>query len=223
MADDKPVTRRQSARVASQSSEAKSGDAKTATNTSTKRPQEQSESTAKERINAKKQKQVSDAKDTSLTSPAPTGSASKSKSSILAVGDALPTLTLSDEEGHNVAIADLKNAVIFTYPKANTGGCTKQACLYRDEYGEWTKLGFQVYGLSNDGTTSLKNWKAKQNFPYPLLSDPQRALVGALTGSKSSTTRSHFVVGKDGRVALSSVGVKPAESSPAALKFAKGL
>lgn len=73
--------------------------------------------------------------------------------------------------------------------QANTGGCTAQACLFRDEYAEWTKLGFQVFGLSNDGLTSLKNWKEKKSFQYHLLSDPNRDLIGALTGSKTQTRR----------------------------------
>jgi peroxiredoxin Q/BCP len=87
--------------------------------------------------------------------PTPTVSMPKK----LAVGDTLPALSLSDQAGKTVKIGDLKKAVIFTYPKANTGGCTAQACLYRDEYEQWQKAGFTIYGLSNDGQTSLKNWK----------------------------------------------------------------
>jgi peroxiredoxin Q/BCP len=63
----------------------------------------------------------------------------------------------------------------------------------------------------------------KRAFQYDLLSDPKRELIGLLTGSKTSTPRSHFVIDARGAVALSSIGVKPANSSPDALKFAQSL
>ncbi|PWN47829.1 AhpC-TSA-domain-containing protein, partial [Violaceomyces palustris] len=129
----------------------------------------------------------------------------------LKVGDKLPTLTLKDQDGNEVQVASLKKVVIFSYPKANTPGCTKQGQCFRDSYSEWSKSGYEVYGLSNDNPTPLKNWKEKQSFPYKLLSDPDRKLIGPLTGSKSSTKRSHFVVDQDGKLSLVSVGVKPAE------------
>ncbi|PWN43149.1 AhpC-TSA-domain-containing protein [Ceraceosorus guamensis] len=141
----------------------------------------------------------------------------------LEVGDKLPEITLKDEAGNDVKLSALKKAVIFAYPKANTGGCTKQACTYRDDYSKFQKLKVSVYGLSNDNATPLKNWKEKNSFPYALLSDPERKLIGALTGSKSSTARSHFVVDGQGRLALSSVGVKPGESSASAYEAAQKL
>ena len=50
----------------------------------------------------------------------------------------------------------------------------------RPQYQKFTALGFEVYGLSNDNETPLKNWKEKNTFPYSLLSDPKRELIGAL-------------------------------------------
>lgn len=50
-------------------------------------------------------------------------------------------------------------SLTFFFVKANTPGCTTQACLFRDEYADFQKIGFQVFGLSSDGETSLKNWK----------------------------------------------------------------
>ncbi|KDN38935.1 AhpC-TSA-domain-containing protein [Tilletiaria anomala UBC 951] len=140
----------------------------------------------------------------------------------LKVGDKLPQgLILKTQEEKEVKVGELKKCVLFSYPKANTPGCTNQACLFRDAYQQYVDEGFTVYGLSNDNPTPLKTWKTKQKFQYDLLSDPQRALIGALTGSKSSTMRSHFVIDADCKLALSSISVKPKESSDAVLDFIK--
>ncbi|GAC77376.1 casein kinase II, beta subunit [Moesziomyces antarcticus T-34] len=139
-------------------------------------------------------------------------------SGVLKVGDPLPALTLKTDEGKDISTADLSDAVIFTYPKANTGGCTTQAKLFRDTHDEFVAAKYAVYGLSNDSPTSLANWKAKQNFRYTLISDPQRELIKHLTGAADKTRRSHFVV-KAGKLAMSEVSVKPAESAPASLAF----
>jgi peroxiredoxin Q/BCP len=177
--------------------------------------------------------------------PSQSAFTSTAASKLLEKGQSLPSLTLKDESGKDVKISDLKKTVLFTYPKANTPGCTTQACLFRDEYAAFQKAGFEVYGLSSDSETSLKNWKEKKGFKYSLLSDPKRQLIKVLTGSKSSTIRSHFVIDGEGKLALSEVKVKPAEvcieamhiatfemlirslsppqSSSAALKFAQRL
>ncbi|CAO1636835.1 unnamed protein product [Parajaminaea phylloscopi] len=140
----------------------------------------------------------------------------------LKVGDALPdALQLKDEEGNIVHVGQLKKTVIFLYPKANTPGCTAQACLYRDKYSDWKEVGYDVFGLSNDNETPLKNWKKKENFPYRLLSDPSRALIKQLTGVASKTVRSHVVIDSEGKLADIKIGVKPAESSGQALAVAK--
>ena len=73
-----------------------------------------------------------------------------------------------------------------------------------------------MLGLSADPPRAQLRWAVKERLPYTLLSDPERTLIGALTGSTTSTKRSHFVV-KDGRLVASAVGVKPAASSESAL------
>ena len=83
--------------------------------------------------------------------------------------------------------------------QANTPGCTKQAQTYRDEHAAWTERGYSVFGLSSDAPKSQRNWAMvsparaaltqKHDLPYRLLSDPERVLIGALTGVRSSTKR----------------------------------
>lgn len=138
----------------------------------------------------------------------------KSAGGQLKVGDALPAgLKLKTQSGEELDVSKLRKTVLFSYPRANTSGCTTQAKLYRDSFDDFTAAGYTIYGLSNDSPTSLKSWKDKQQFQYDLISDPQRELIHALTGSNDKTRRSHFVVGEDGNVALISISVKPPEVS----------
>lgn len=106
-----------------------------------------------------------------------------------------------------------------SYPRANTSGCTTQAKLYRDNHAAFTRANYTVYGLSNDAPSSLSSWKSKLSLPYNLISDPQRLLIKALTGSNDKTKRSHFVIDANAKLALAQLSVKPAESCESALAF----
>ncbi|CAH7666198.1 thioredoxin-like protein [Phakopsora pachyrhizi] len=124
----------------------------------------------------------------------------------LKVGDSLSEkIVLKNQEDKEVEVLELlkdKGAVFFLYPKANTPGCTTQACGYRDIYKEITDTGFQVFGLSMDSPKSQQNWKEKQKLPYPLLCDPKQQLIKLLGGSKSATQvqRSHYILDKGGKI-----------------------
>ncbi|PWN89115.1 AhpC-TSA-domain-containing protein [Acaromyces ingoldii] len=146
-------------------------------------------------------------------------SASKAakKGGPLQVGEKLPAVKLQTQSGASIDAASLKSAVLFTYPKANTPGCTTQACAYRDAHASFSS--HTVYGLSNDSPKSLASWKDKKSLPYDLLSDPKRELIKALTGSDAKTVRSHFVIDDQGKLAYSSIQVKPVDSASDALAF----
>ncbi|KAJ6107938.1 hypothetical protein N7523_009261 [Penicillium sp. IBT 18751x] len=98
--------------------------------------------------------------------------------------------------------------VLFTYPKASTPGCTKQACLFRDNHSHLTSTGFSIYGLSADSTKANTTFKTKQNLSYPLLCDLKATLIRAIGLKKSpkGTTRGVFVVDKKGKVLLREAG-----------------
>lgn len=100
-------------------------------------------------------------------------------------------------------VASSKSGVVlFTYPRASTPGCTKQACLFRDGYDHLTSTGLSIYGLSTDSPKANTTFKTKQNLPYPLLCDPNATLIGSLGLKKSpkGTVRGVFVVDKTGKV-----------------------
>ncbi|KAK4688216.1 thioredoxin-dependent peroxiredoxin, partial [Tremellales sp. Uapishka_1] len=147
---------------------------------------------------------------------------------IMKLGDKLPKLTLKDEDGNDVEVGDLageKGVVIFLYPKANTPGCTNQACGFRDISAEFGELGYDVYGLSRDGSGPQKSWKTKHGLGYSLLCDPESKLIkrlGAFVAPKN-TKRSHFIFEKgSGKLVDIDLGVKPATDPSNALEFVKG-
>ncbi|WPH02206.1 Hypothetical protein R9X50_00506100 [Acrodontium crateriforme] len=120
-------------------------------------------------------------------------------------------------DGKKVTLAQLvaeskAGVVLFTYPKASTPGCTKQACMFRDSYSPLTATGLSIYGLSTDSPKANTTFKEKQNLPYPLLCDPNAMLIGAIGLKKApkGTTRGVFIVTKDGEVLAAEPGGPPA-------------
>jgi len=78
------------------------------------------------------------------------------------------TVTLSELKGSNV--------VIYFYPKDSTPGCTTEGQDFRDMYAQFQAANTQVFGVSRDGMRAHENFKAKQSFPFELISDPDEAL-----------------------------------------------
>ncbi|KAF9788438.1 AhpC-TSA-domain-containing protein [Thelephora terrestris] len=142
------------------------------------------------------------------------------------IGDSLPSYTLKNEKSEDVDICTLtaeKGLVLFLVPKADTPGCTTQACGFRDIYPDFTSQSYEVYCLSADSPVAQTKWQTKKNLPYPLLSDPKRVLIKALTGGGTRTARSHFIFEKGGKLVEKKNPVKAAESPRLALEFIKGL
>ncbi|KAF9261652.1 AhpC-TSA-domain-containing protein [Marasmius fiardii PR-910] len=142
------------------------------------------------------------------------------------IGDPLPNLTLKNEKDEDVDVSKLaaeKGVVIFLVPKADTPGCTTQACGFRDVYEDFDKLGYDVYCLSADTTNAQSKWQSKKSLSYSLLSDPKRVFIAALgAADKNKTKRSHFIFEKGtGKLVERKNPVKPAESPTLALDFIK--
>ncbi|OCK83620.1 AhpC-TSA-domain-containing protein [Lepidopterella palustris CBS 459.81] len=98
--------------------------------------------------------------------------------------------------------------VLFTYPRASTPGCTKQACLFRDGYDQLTGTGLSIFGLSSDSPKLNTTFKTKQNLPYTLLCDPSQTLIKAIGMHRApkGTKRGVFVVDKAGKVLVAEEG-----------------
>jgi len=142
------------------------------------------------------------------------------------IGDQLPTVTLKNEKGEDVEIgklADEQGVVLFLIPKADTPGCTRQACGFRDSYEDIKKLHYAVYCVSADSPTVQAKWQSKKTLPYSLISDPKRLLITALgCGEGGKTKRSHFIFEKGGKMVSKKSPVKPDDSPALALKFIQG-
>ena len=98
------------------------------------------------------------------------------------VGQPLPAFALQDDQGATVTDRDLHGAwtVLYAYPKDSTPGCTTEACDFRDHLARVQALGARVFGLSRDSLKSHQNFKTKQALTFPLLSDPDCALLKPL-------------------------------------------
>jgi peroxiredoxin Q/BCP len=99
----------------------------------------------------------------------------------LNVGDAVPEFTAYDEQGNLVRLSDYKGKklIVFFYPRANTPGCTAEACNLRDNYKEILDKGYALLGVSADNQRKQSNFKNKYEFPFPLLADTEHEVINA--------------------------------------------
>jgi peroxiredoxin Q/BCP len=98
------------------------------------------------------------------------------------IGQPIPPFSLSDDQGGTVTPQTLsgKWTVLYAYPKDATPGCTTEACDFRDNWARVQAAGAQVFGISKDSVASHQKFKAKQELPFPLLSDPDKTLLTPL-------------------------------------------
>lgn len=141
-------------------------------------------------------------------------------------GKKAPAFTLRDAEGTRVSLADLrgKHVVVYFYPKDDTPGCTKEACGFRDLWGEIEGVGAVVLGVSPDGADSHEAFARKYELPFTLLSDPDMKMMTAygaygekvMYGKKvTGVIRSTVWIGPDGKVVKHWKRVSSAADHPA--------
>lgn len=94
---------------------------------------------------------------------------------MLKIGDTAPDFELLDQDGSTIKLDEFrgKNVVLYFYPKADTPGCTTQACGVRDRAAEYKKANAVVLGVSPDAPTKLSKFRDKYGLPFTLLSDPE--------------------------------------------------
>jgi peroxiredoxin Q/BCP len=147
----------------------------------------------------------------------------------LKAGDKAPAFSLLDQEGKKVSLSDFKGKklLLYFYPKADTPGCTKQACSIRDASKELKKYGAAAVGISPDGPVRQKKFDDKYSLGFPLLSDPDNKVAKAYGawGEKSmygkkyeGIIRSSFVIDGRGKILQTSYKVKPLDTVPNAAK-----
>jgi len=99
----------------------------------------------------------------------------------LKLGDRAPAIQLKTDEGAGFDLNARKGqwTVLYFYPKADTPGCTKQACAFRDNISQIRRLGAEIFGISADTVESLKKFKKKHSLNFVLLADPGLDAISA--------------------------------------------
>jgi len=99
----------------------------------------------------------------------------------LQAGDKVPEFTAPDQDGNPISTSDFKGQkwVVFFYPKADTPGCTAEACNLRDHYAELKDAGYALVGVSADAPKKQAKFRDKYSFPFPLIADEDRTVIDA--------------------------------------------
>lgn len=140
-----------------------------------------------------------------------------------AAGQPMPDIVLKNQDNETVNFSDYrgKKIVLFAFPRADTPGCTRQACGFRDNFANILTKNATVFGISTDTPEDLKAWKDKEGLQYDLLSDPDHAVLESLGawGQKKmygkeylGILRSHWVIDENGTVIDEQISISPEDS-----------
>ena len=136
---------------------------------------------------------------------------SKASAEPLKVGDAAPVVSGVTDSGTVLNLGEVykHNAytVVWFYPRALTGGCTKQGCSLRDGSAALAKFGATVVGVSVDPVEKQKEFKATNHFPFPLIADTDKKVVKAFGQSVLLMASRECYVIKDGKIVYKDTGV----------------
>lgn len=110
-----------------------------------------------------------------------TATVKKKRMKTLQEGDKVPQFTSKDQDGNEIKLSDYKGKklVVFFYPRANTPGCTAEACNLRDNYKELQAQGYHLLGVSEDTEKKQASFRNKFKFPFPLLADEDHTVINA--------------------------------------------
>jgi peroxiredoxin Q/BCP len=136
------------------------------------------------------------------------------------VGDTIEDFTLPDQDGNAISLSSFagKPVVLFFYPKADTSGCTIEACGFRDQYHKLQQAGVIVLGISRDTVKAQKKFQTKYDLPYPLLADADQVICKRFGVIKPKTMygklvsgieRTTYIIGPDRKLIHEFNKVKP--------------
>jgi peroxiredoxin Q/BCP len=139
---------------------------------------------------------------------------------VLEAGETAPDFTLPDQEGNPVTLSELRGqtVVVYFYPRADTPGCTIQACGVRDHRADYERAGARVLGISPDSVDAIAKFDSKHGLGFTLLADADHSVAEAyatwvLKRNYGKTywgvQRATFIVGPDGKIAHAIPKVSP--------------
>lgn len=148
---------------------------------------------------------------------------------MLSAGDKAPDFALPDQNGNEVKLSDLRGEtiVLYFYPKANTSGCTTQACGVRDRRADYDSAGARVIGISPDEVKDVEKFAGKYDLDFTLLADADHSVAEAygtwveksIYGRKyMGVQRATFIIGADGKIAKVFPKVSPKKHDDLVLK-----
>jgi peroxiredoxin Q/BCP len=148
------------------------------------------------------------------------------------INDKAPAFSLQDETGKEISLRDLRGKVVvlYFYPRADTPGCTVEACEFRDTYKQMQKAGAVLLGISPDTPSAQKKFQDKFKLPFSLLADADKKVANAfgvvqeknMYGKKvMGVVRTTFVIGPDGKIQHIFPKVKPEGHAGEVLTYLK--
>jgi peroxiredoxin Q/BCP len=148
---------------------------------------------------------------------------------MLSEGDKAPDFALPDQNGDEVKLSDLRGTtvVLYFYPKADTSGCTTQACGVRDRRADYEDAGARVIGISPDEVKDIDKFAGKYDLDFTLLADADHAVADAygtwveksMYGRKyMGVQRATFIIDPEGRIATVFPKVSPKKHDELVLK-----
>ena len=143
----------------------------------------------------------------------------------LSVGDVAPDFCVKSHTGQEVKLSDYngKSVLLWFYPKADTPGCTREGCGFRDRLPEFEKKNAQILGVSFDTVEENRAFAEKYEYNFPLLCDTKREIglaYGACDDAQAvNAKRISYLIGPDGKIAHSFGKVDASSHPEEALKF----
>ena len=150
---------------------------------------------------------------------------------MLKPGDKAPAIKLSDQSGNTVKLSDFKGrkVLVYFYPKADTPGCTTQACELRDNIFAFRDAGAQILGISVDDVESHKGFSEKHGLPFPILADSTKettkkyGVLKTYLGTMELAKRDTFLIDPQGKIVKHYPDVDPKGHSQMVLADIKAL
>ena len=151
----------------------------------------------------------------------------------MTAGSKAPTFKLPSSTGETIDLKDYrgKKVVLYFYPRADTPGCTKEACGFRDAIAGYKKLGVPVFGISPDPIADVKKFSDKFKLNFPLLADEDHSVTEkygvwqekSMYGKKyMGAARTTFIIGEDGKIEHVFEKVKPEGHDQEVLEYLRG-